>query len=553
LILSLLLLGGAVSALAAPMALNASAVAVPGRYAADCAQTIFKQGGNAVDAAVAVAFTLEVTYPEAGNLGGGGFMTVFMHGKPYFLDYRERAPLAANAAMYLDEQGNVRPNLSWVGIKAVAVPGSVMGMWQAHRRFGRLSWFQDLAPAIHYARDGFVVSPQLIKRRDEQMNGAFSSGPANNFKQYFSSMAAGQTLKQPDLASTLKRIAVQGPRDFYQGKTAQLLLAKMRQQGGLINAQDLRQYRALWRVPVEADWHGFRVITAPPPSSGGIGLVQLLKMKADLAPQFEGVALNSAQYIHLLAEIEKRAFADRAQYLGDPDFFTVPVSRLIDDGYLARRAREINPQTPSALSGVSPGLTEGHDTTHFSIVDRWGNAVANTYTLNNWFGSGVVVDHAGFLLNDEMDDFSSKPGAPNKFGVVGQEANAIAPRKRPLSSMSPTILTRGGKVALVIGTPGGSRIFTSVFQVICNLYDYQLPLDQAVAMPRIHHQLLPENTLFIEPSLPVQGTVIRELEARGYQVLTQDFSGDIQAIQVLGRDPFPVSDPRGRGVARVIR
>jgi gamma-glutamyltranspeptidase/glutathione hydrolase len=229
------------------------------------------------------------------------------------------------------------------------------------------------------------------------------------------------------------------------------------------------------------------------------------------------------------------------------------VSRLIDDGYLARRAREINPQTPSALSGVSPGLTEGHDTTHFSIVDRWGNAVANTYTLNNWFGSGVVVDHAGFLLNDEMDDFSSKPGAPNKFGVVGQEANAIAPRKRPLSSMSPTILTRGGKVALVIGTPGGSRIFTSVFQVICNLYDYQLPLDQAVAMPRIHHQLLPENTLFIEPSLPVQGTVIRELEARGYQVLTQDFSGDIQAIQVLGRDPFPVSDPRGRGVARVIR
>jgi gamma-glutamyltranspeptidase/glutathione hydrolase len=533
---------------AASYRLNAAAVAVPDAYAAEAAKQIFKAGGNAVDAAVAVAFALEVTYPEAGNIGGGGFMTVYINGKPYFLDYRERAPLAATSKMYLDAQGNVIDNLSWVGAKAVGVPGTVMGMWEAQHRFGKLSWKQDMAPALRLAHNGYVVSQLLIDRRDEELNGDFK-GNDNNFRQYFGDLKAGQLLKQPVLEATLKRIAAQGPRDFYQGKTADLLVSKMQQSGGLITRDDLKQYKAVWRTPVMTDWNGYRVITAPPPSSGGIALVQLLKMKADRAQDFSGVALNSAKYIHLLAEIEKRVFADRAEYLGDPDFYHVPIDKLTSDAYIAKRAAEVNPDKPSLLADVKPGLPESHETTHFSIVDKWGNAVSNTYTLNNWYGSGVVVDGGGFLLNDEMDDFASKPGVPNMFGVVGKDVNAIAPKKRMLSSMSPTILTKNGKVSLVIGTPGGSRIFTSVFQVICNLYDFNLPLHDAVAQMRVHHQLLPENTLFSEPYMPLSGPVKDELVAMGYKMKTQDFSGDIQAIQIVGRDPVAAADPRGRGVA----
>lgn len=530
--------------------LDAGAVAVADKYSAEAAREIMKAGGNAVDAAVAVAFTLAVTYPEAGNIGGGGFMTLYIDGKPYFMDYRERAPAAATRNMYLDDKGNVIKGMSLVGARAVGVPGTVMGMWEVHKRFGKLSWKQDMAPALRYASHGFKVSEQLAQRRDAALK---DLAEKTNITQYFGSFKAGDTFRQPELAATLERISAQGPKDFYEGKTADLLAAQMVKDKGLITKDDLKDYRAIWREPIEANWNGYRIITAPPPSSGGVGLVQLLKMKEDLKDDFNGVSLNSAQYIHLVAEIEKRVFADRAEYLGDPDFYKVPVAQLIDNAYLEKRAKEVNPKEPSVTQDVKPGLPEKAETTHFSIVDKWGNAVSNTYTLNGYFGSGVVVDGAGFLLNDEMDDFSAKPGVANMFGVVGKDVNAIAPGKRPLSSMSPTILTKDGKVALVIGTPGGSRIFTSIFQVITDLYDYHLPLKEAVAEMRFHHQLLPPNTIFWEPYKPIDGPLAKALEARGYKLQKQSFNGDIQAVLINGRTPEPASDPRGRGVTMVIR
>ena len=532
-------------------ALSAGAVASPDRYGALAAQEVLKAGGNAIDAAVATAFTLAVTYPEAGNLGGGGFMTLYVDGKPYFLDYRETAPAGASATMYLDAKGEPIPSLSLVGNLSVGVPGTVGGLAAAHRRFGKLSWAQDMAPAIRYARQGFIVPPGLIAEREG------NRGPlagVTNFDRYFGGIRAGQRFRQPELAATLERIAKDGEREFYQGRTADLLVAQM-QRGpvaGLITKADLAAYKPVWRDPIVGTWRGFDVITAPPPSSGGIGLLQLLKMKQDAAPLFKGVALNSTQYIHLVSEIEKRVFADRAEYLGDPDFVKVPVSALIDDAYLARRAAEIDPAKPSVLASVKPGL-EKPQTTHFSIVDRWGNAVSNTYTLNGSFGAGVVVEGAGFLLNDEMDDFSVKPGVPNMYGVVGSDANAIAPLKRPLSSMSPTILTRNGRVAMVIGTPGGSRIFTSVFQVLADVYDYGMSLPEALAAPRFHHQLLPENTIFTEPYAPFDAALTQALVARGYRLEDQGYNGDIAAIRVVDGKPEPASDPRARGVSLLVR
>ncbi|VBG72541.1 gamma-glutamyltransferase [Burkholderia pseudomallei] len=534
--------------------LDGSAVAVADKYSADAAEEIFRQGGNAVDAAVAIAFTLAVTYPEAGNIGGGGFMTVYMGGKPYFLDYRERAPLAATKDMYLDKDGNVVKGMSLYGDRAVGVPGTVAGMWEAQKRFGKLKWKQVIAPAIRYARDGFVVDEQLAQRG---VDASKEFGGKTNFDQYFSGLKAGATFKQPELAAVLARIANDGAKDFYDGKTADLIAASMKKGGGLITKQDLVQYKAVWRQPVQANWNGYRVITAPPPSSGGIGLVQLLTMKADRKADFDGVALNSPQYVHLIAEIEKRVFADRAQYLGDPDFYKVPVAQLTDAAYIAKRAAEVNPEKPSDTKSVLPGLgtsmPEKAETTHFSVVDKWGNAVSNTYTINGYFGSGVVAEGTGIVLNDEMDDFSAKPGVANMFGVVGSDANAIEPKKRPLSSMSPTVLTKDGKVALVIGTPGGSRIFTSIFQVITNLYDFKMPLKDAVGAMRFHHQLLPPNTIFWEQYHPIDGELAKGIEAKGYTLKGQDFSGDIQAIRIDGKTPEAVSDPRGRGVSRVIR
>ena len=531
-------------------ALSAGAVASPDRYGALAAQQILKAGGNAVDAAVATAFALAVTYPEAGNLGGGGFMTLYVDGKPYFLGYRETAPAAAKADMYLGPDGEPVAELSLFGNLAVGAPGTVRGMAMAHKRFGKLPWAKVLAPAIGYARDGFLVTPQLIGILD----GSRAPFATTNFEAHFGGLKAGQMFRQQALADTLTRIAKNGDKAFYEGETADLIVAQM-QRGpvkGLITKADLAAYKAVWREPLKAKWRGYDVITAPPPSSGGVALMQLLLMKQDAGKLFTGVPLNSPQYVHLVAEIEKRVFADRAEYLGDPDFVKAPVSSLIDPAYVAKRAAEIDPAKPSPTKAVRPGL-EKPQTTHFSIVDRWGNAVSNTYTLNGWFGSGVVVEGAGFLLNDEMDDFSAKPGAPNMFGVVGGTANAIAPGKRPLSSMTPTILTKDGKVAMVIGTPGGSRIFTSVFQVLADVYDHGLTLAAAQKAQRFHHQLLPENTIFFEPYAPPSEALKAALEAKGYKTETQDFNGDIEAVQVVGRTPVPAADPRARGVALVVK
>ena len=524
------------------------AVASPDQYGAAVAEQIMRSGGNAVDAAVATAFTLAVTYPEAGNIGGGGFMTIWFDGKPYFLDYRETAPGSAHRDMYLDEDKQVIDDLSLVGHKASGVPGTVMGLWQAHQRFGKLPWADLVAPAIHYAQNGFTVAENQYQYRADllqQLEGK------TNFGKYFSAMQSGQTFKQPELAATLSRIAEKGPADFYQGKTADLLVAQMQRGGGLISKTDLAAYKAGWREPVITNWQQYQLITTAPPSSGGIALSQLLGLKQRRNADFKNVTLNSSQYVHLVAEIEKRVFADRADYLGDPDFTAVPQQQLLAADYLDKRASEINPATISATAAVNPGL-EGYHTTHFSVLDKHGNAVSNTYTLNLDFGSGVVVEGAGFLLNNEMDDFSAKAGVPNAFGVVGSAANAIAPGKRMLSSMTPSLLVQNNEVELVIGTPGGSTIFTSIFQVMTNLYHFNLSLADAVAAPRFHHQLLPENQITMEPYAPLSDEVQRQLKERGYNLVTQSWNlGDIQAIKRTNGKVEAAADPRSRGVAKV--
>jgi gamma-glutamyltranspeptidase / glutathione hydrolase len=533
---------------------EAGAVASPDYYGALAAQEILEKGGNAADAAVATAFTLAVTYPEAGNIGGGGFMTLWMEGKPYFIDYREIAPNKADRDMYLDDHKNVIPNLSLYSYKASGVPGTVAGMWAVHQRFGKLSWKEVMAPAIRFANEGFTVDKLLVKRYHE----VESLAPANgHFKQYFGSMQEGKLFKQPELGKVLMRIADQGSDGFYKGETAKLIAKQMQENAGLITENDLANYQAKWREPLVANWQDMQIVTAPPPSSGGVGLIQLLLMKQNLANDFKNVKVNSPQYIHLLAEIEKRVFADRAEYMGDPDFISVPVAKLIDANYLAERAKQVNPKAISITEQVKPGLNNNHEklqTTHFSIVDKWGNAASNTYTLNGWFGSAVVIEGTGIILNNEMDDFSSKPGVANQFGVVSKDANAIEPNKRPLSSMTPSIFIKNNDVAMVIGTPGGSRIFTSIFQVVTNVFDNNMSLKAAMDAPRYHHQLLPTNLIFIERfQNKVPEDLKDKLKQMGYHFEQQDFSGDIQAIKITDKKPEAVSDIRGRGKSIIVK
>ncbi len=531
--------------------LTHGAIASPDQPGAQVGAEILALGGNAVDAAVAMGFALAVTYPEAGNLGGGGFMTVLMRGRPYFLDYRETAPARARADMYLGPDGNVIENRSLIGNLAVAIPGTVHGMENAHRRFGKLTWAQVLAPAIKLAREGFVPLPQMVRGYKGTVT---SFGTQTNLARYFDGLEVGVAFKQPELAATLERIAAQGAKGFYTGITASQIVAQMEQGEikGLISLADLEGYRSAWRRPLQGRWNDMDVITAPPPSSGGIALMQLLSMKAARRDLFDGVAHNSSQYVHLLAEMEKRVFADRAQYLGDPDFVRVPVARLLNPAYVASRARQIDPAKPSILASVTPGL-ESTQTTHYSVIDKDGNAVSNTYTINGWFGSGVVVEGAGFILNNEMDDFSAKPGVANQFGVVGGDANAIAPRKRPLSSMSPTILVKDGVATMALGSPGGSRIITTVMQVLLNSYDFKMPLADAVGAARFHHQLLPENAIFTEEPGRVLDPVFKaDLEGRGYRFIGEGFYSDVAAIQVLDRTPIVAPDPRGRGFGQLV-
>jgi gamma-glutamyltranspeptidase/glutathione hydrolase len=548
-LLASLVTGCAGSWLAAPPhAPPLGVLAVPDAFAADIAEQVLCDGGNAVDAAVAVAFSLSVTYPEAGNIGGGGFLLAWLDGAPYFLDYREVAPDAASRDMYLDAQGKPVAGQSLVGHRAVGVPGTVAGLWEAHRRFGRLPWGELLAPAIELAEAGFIVPAQLESRMHDELPGL----SATNFAGYFGGMRAGRIFRQPELAAVLRRISGSGAKGFYAGETARLIAEEMQRGGGLVTVDDLAAYRPVWREPLRRAWREFEVLTAPPPSSGGIAVLQLLGMKDRLADAFAGLPHNSAPYIHLTAEMEKRVFADRAEYLGDPGFHEVPVAALLSPAYLDRRAAEVDPQAISRLDAVRPGL-ESRDTTHFSIVDRWGNAVANTYTLNTSFGSGVVVEGGGFLLNNEMDDFSIKPGEPNYYGVVGAEANAIEPGKRMLSSMTPTILLEDGNVAMVLGSPGGSTIITSVYQAIVNVLDFGMSPAQAVGATRFHHQLVPPELVTYSPSVPLSLATRDALGRLGYRVEPHGWEfGDLQLVLRGPEGWEAASDPRGRGESRIL-
>ena len=531
----------------APLTAQA-AIAIPDPYAAAVAKAILIRGGNAVDAAIATGFALAVTYIDAGNIGGGGFMLTHMEGESAFLDYREKAALTAHRDMYLDQQGEVIENATLIGARAAAVPGTVAGMWAAHQRYGSLPWRDLIQPAIELARQGFIPAPVLV---DEIHANLDWFGDKTNFKAYFSHISAEQLFRQPELAMTLERIAVQGSADFYRGETARLIVEQMAKDDGLISLEDLASYEAVWREPLQARWRNYQVLSSPPPSSGGFGVIQLLKMKDALASHFEGVAHNSPQYVHLVAEMEKQVFADRGEYLGDSDFVDIDIETLISDSYVNRRAQEVNPRTISRLDGVSPGLTSPN-TTHYSIIDQWGNAVSNTYTINWAFGSGVVIEGAGFLLNNEMDDFSAKPGAPNVYGVVGSYANEIQPGKRPLSSMSPTILLEGDEVMMVVGTPGGSTIFTSVFQTVINIIDFGMTPLEAVGATRFHHQLLPPDLITTSIANPLPDQTRLALEERGYRVEPHDWEfGDVQVIWRDGDTLRPAADPRDRGVGEV--
>jgi gamma-glutamyltranspeptidase / glutathione hydrolase len=507
-----------------------AAVAMPNRHSAEVAIEVMQAGGNAVDASIAAAFVLAVTLPEAGNIGGGGFMTSVVDGVPAFLDFRERAPGLASRDMYQDEHGEVDTDLSYTGALSIGVPGTVKGMQEAHARYGTRSWTSLLQPAIRLARDGFVVHPELASYvRDEMVR--LEEG--TNFEDYYAGATmGGEVFRQPELAQTLETLA-SNPDAFYKGEIADLLVQQMVRSGGLISHQDLLDYTAVWREPLQFQWRDYQVIAAPPPSSGGVALAQLLGIHEFAATLFEGVTHNSAQYLHLLAEIEKRVFADRGKFLGDPDFHDNPVQELMDPEYLKRRATEINPIRMSAPETVEPGL-ESPETTHFSIVDGDGNAVSITYTLNWDFGSGVVVEGAGFLLNDEMDDFSAKPGVANKFGVIGDKMNAIAPGKRMLSSMTPTVLLRDGEVAMVIGTQGGSTIFTSVFQALLNVVEFNMSAEEAVNADRFHHQLPQHDLIRYDRSRSIPDSFVRHMAEYGYRIEPNSW-GDLGKVRLVVR------------------
>jgi gamma-glutamyltranspeptidase/glutathione hydrolase len=529
--------------------ISQSALAMPDKYSAQVSEDILRAGGNAVDAAVAAGFALAVTIPDAGNIGGGGFMLIHMDGEDTFIDYRERAPLAAHRDMYLDENGEFIEQSTLIGGQAAGVPGTVAGFWAAHKRFGKLPWADVIAPAVKLAADGFnphKITVDYVRKVDDWFDDRV------NFKEYFGHMAEGARFRQPELAATLKRIAEHGPDDFYRGDTAELLVEQMGRSNGLITMEDMAAYEAVWRQPLRSNWREFEIVSAPPPSSGGFAVVQLLKMKDYLAHHFDGVPHNSPQYIHVVAEMEKRVFADRAEYMGDPDFVELDMNALLDDEYIARRAQVIDPEAIARLEDVQPGL-ESMDTTHISIMDQWGNAISNTYTINWEFGSGVVVEGAGFLLNNEMDDFSVKPGVANVYGVIGNTANEIQPGKRPLSSMSPTMLLRDGEVAMVIGTPGGSTIFTSVFQTIVNILDFGMTPEDAVGATRFHHQLLPPDLVTYSPLRPLPQETISALGDRGYRAEPHFFPfGDLQIIIQDGGKIQAASDPRRRGESRIV-
>jgi len=528
--------------------LSQQAVAMPDSYSADAAMQVLQEGGNAIDAAITAQFVLAVTLPEAGNVGGGGFMTIKFKDNTDFLDYREMAPENAHRDMYLDEQGNVKPHESLFGAKASGIPGTVAGMWAAHKKYGTLDWERLLAPAVDLAEQGFVVHEKLANNIDHYIERTKEASINNNFSEYFAHAKAGTTFKQPELAKTLKAIQQQGKDGFYKGDVAKHIVDFMQQNGGLITYEDLLAYKAVWRKPLHLNWQGYELVTAPPPSSGGVAVAQWIGMLEAYDATHDLPAQNSTEYIHVMSEIGKRVFADRAEYMGDPDFVSVPVEALTDANYITQRAADIQPTSISDTPSVKPGLKESEDTTHFSIMDRWGNAVANTTTINLTFGSGVVVTGAGFLLNDEMDDFSAKPGVPNFFGAVGGEANAIEPYKRMLSSMTPTLVTKDDQVVLVTGSPGGTTIISSVTQSLLNALLYDMSAEEAVNSPRFHHQLLPKDTIRMHDGF-TEATV-NELKAMGYTIDNRRF-GDVHLIKRTKEGVEAASEKSGRGKSLV--
>ncbi|MCG7646233.1 gamma-glutamyltransferase [Alteromonas sp. Cnat3-28] len=528
--------------------LSQQAVAMPDSYSADAAMQVLQEGGNAIDAAITAQFVLAVTLPEAGNVGGGGFMTIKFEDNTDFLDYREMAPENAHRDMYLDEQGDVKPYESLFGAKASGIPGTVAGMWAAHKKYGTLDWERLLAPAVDLAEQGFVVHEKLANNIDHYIERTKEAAINNNFSEYFAHAKAGTTFKQPELAKTLKAIQQQGKDGFYKGDVAKHIVDFMQQNGGLITYEDLLAYKAVWRKPLHLNWQGYELVTAPPPSSGGVAVAQWIGMLEAYDATHDLPAQNSTEYIHVMSEIGKRVFADRAEYMGDPDFVSVPVNALTDANYITQRAADIQPTSISDTPSVKPGLKESEDTTHFSIMDRWGNAVANTTTINLTFGSGVVVTGAGFLLNDEMDDFSAKPGVPNFFGAVGGEANAIEPYKRMLSSMTPTLVTKDDQVVLVTGSPGGTTIISSVTQSLLNALLYDMSAEEAVNSPRFHHQLLPKDTIRMHDGF-TEATV-NELKAMGYTIDNRRF-GDVHLIKRTKEGVEAASEKSGRGKSLV--
>ncbi|HEX8408482.1 MAG TPA: gamma-glutamyltransferase [Thermoanaerobaculia bacterium] len=548
--------GAAQEPLRARGAMVASTSEIASRVGAD----VMKRGGNAVDAAVAVGLALAVTWPSAGNLGGGGFLLLRKaDGTLEAIDYRERGPLAATRDMYLDAQGNVVPKLSTDGYKAVAVPGTVAGLALAHKRHGKLKWEELVEPARKLAADGIPVSFHLAKSLSAKTTIA-KMAPWSESRRIYQRdgryFQMGDTLVQPELASVLARIKA-SPRDFYEGETAKLIVAAMKEGGGIITAEDLRTYEPTIRKPLRGTYRGYDIITMPPPSSGGIALVEMLNMLE--AYDLKSLGWHSSKYVHTMVEVMRRAFADRATYLGDTDFATVPVGGLTSRAYAQFRAKSITDKaTPSRdVAGGNPATYESPDTTHYSIIDAEGNVVSNTYTLNDSYGAGVTVKGAGFLLNNEMDDFTSKVGVANDYGLIQGEANAIAPKKRPLSSMTPAIVLKDGKPFLVIGSPGGPTIINTVLQVIVNVIDFGMNVQQAVAAPRFHHQWLPDHIFWEEFDL--DGDTRAALEARGHKFRTlpgmdKTEPGEIGDAQGILIDPvtgmrMAGSDPRRGGVA----
>jgi gamma-glutamyltranspeptidase/glutathione hydrolase len=457
---------------------------------------VLKSGGNAVDAAVAVGYALAVVYPAAGNLGGGGFMTVQLaDGRKTFLDFREKAPLAATADMYLDKAGNVVPNLSSKGHLAVGVPGTVSGMELALSKYGTKKRAEVMAPAIRLAQDGFVLEQgdvDLLETATQEFKNDKDSGPI--FLNNGEPMKVGDRLVQRDLARTLGEIAAKGSDGFYKGWVAKSIVDSSQAGKGIITQADLDKYKTRELAPIECDYRGYHVISAPPPSSGGVVICEIMNILEGYPMQELGY--HSAQGMHYQIEAMRHAYVDRNSYLGDPDFVKNPLTHLLDPAYATKLRAAIEPQKAGVSRDIKPGVSphEGNNTTHYSIVDQWGNAVSVTYTLNDWFGAGVMASNTGVMLNDEMDDFTSKIGVPNMYGLVQGEANAIAPYKTPLSSMSPTIVTKDGKTVMVVGTPGGSRIITATLLTMLNVIDYGMNIQEAVDAPRFHQQWLPEET-----------------------------------------------------------